>query len=289
MDPIAIASQMLDAVKAYVAKAIEPLNDRLQKAEEAVAETKELAGTSLDILVAKSDEIKSGLAEQVSAEVSAQVEEKSAETIADMRKSIGAMIQKLEAKLVELDELEVVPGKDGRDGRDGQDGRDALIIDVLPGIDETRSYPPRTYASHKGGVWVSRKQTKGMEGWDCIVNGTASVDLVSSGDRDFALLVEHSNGETTSKSFTVPSMIYRGIFQDGQTYQKDDAVTWGGSVWIAQKDGAGKPGEDGDAWKLAVKRGRDGRNGKDGERGPEGKAGPPGRDMTRLDSRGERY
>ncbi len=51
---------------------------------------------------------------------------------------------------------------------------------------------------------------------------------------------------------------YRGVWKSGP-HRKGDAVTWGGSLWIAQADTDAKPEAD-DSWKLAVKRGRDGRD-----------------------------
>src|SRR5258705_12808621 len=51
---------------------------------------------------------------------------------------------------------------------------------------------------------------------------------------------------------------YKGVWQEGQ-YEKGNLITHGGSMWIALKDSQDKPGTR-DAWQLAVKRGRDGRN-----------------------------
>lgn len=56
-----------------------------------------------------------------------------------------------------------------------------------------------------------------------------------------------------------PFPIYRGVWVEGR-YSKGDLVTWGGSMWHAEKDTEAKPdGGEGD-WKLAVKRGRDGKD-----------------------------
>lgn len=69
-------------------------------------------------------------------------------------------------------------------------------------------------------------------------------------------------GETKrSKDVTFPIVIDRGLFKEGQRYERGDGVTWGGSFWIAQKDDPiGKPGESED-WRLAVKKGRDAKGG----------------------------
>ena len=72
-------------------------------------------------------------------------------------------------------------GKDGRDGRDGKDGdagRDALAIDILPAIDEAKSYPRGTFAEHRGGIIRAIRNTDpitddGLEkaGWVVSMNG----------------------------------------------------------------------------------------------------------------------
>ena len=58
----------------------------------------------------------------------------------------------------------------------------------------------------------------------------------------------------------MPAVIDRGVYRDTEAYAKGDGVTWGGSYFIAQKQAPeGKPGES-DSWRLAVKRGRDGKD-----------------------------
>lgn len=56
-----------------------------------------------------------------------------------------------------------------------------------------------------------------------------------------------------------PVVIDRGVYREGQKYEQGDAVTWAGSIWIAQKDTEAKP-DAGDGWRLSVKRGRDGKD-----------------------------
>jgi len=51
----------------------------------------------------------------------------------------------------------------------------------------------------------------------------------------------------------------KGVWKPGCLYRKMNIVTDGGSLWIAQRPTEEKPG-DGDGWRLAVKRGRDGRD-----------------------------
>ena len=164
------------------------------------------------------------------------------------------------------------PGRDGRDGRDGKDGidgRDAADLVILPALDEAKSYPRGTWASHKGGLWVARRATEGMDGWECIVVGLAGATLESEGDRDLSVALELSDGRIVSRALSFPVMLDRGVYRAGMIAKKGDCVSFGGSMWVAQVDTEAKPGE-GDDWRLAVKRGRDGKDGKNGTNGRDG-------------------
>jgi hypothetical protein len=50
-----------------------------------------------------------------------------------------------------------------------------------------------------------------------------------------------------------------GVWKEGKDYVPGDAVTLGGSLFIAQASTTAKPGKS-DDWRLAVKRGTDGRD-----------------------------
>lgn len=127
--------------------------------------------------------------------------------------------------------------KDGRDGRDGINGKD------------------------------------GADGRDGLGFDDMRVEL--SGERGFALVFERG-ADARRFEFALPAMIYRGVYREGQKYQRGDVATFGGSLWHCNEDTDTKPQETEKAWTLCAKRGRDGR---DGERGPEGKQGPAGRDL----------
>lgn len=146
-------------------------------------------------------------------------------------------------------------------GKDGEDGRDALALEILPFIDEEKSYPRGSYATHNGGLWRAYEKTHGMRGWECLVDGVAGIDIQRSEQRSFSLTVNRTSGASETKSFDVPVMIYQGVFKSGQEYLPGDTVTWGGSLWHCDEQTKDKPGEtDSKGWMLAAKRGRDGRD-----------------------------
>ncbi|EFU3908173.1 phage portal protein, partial [Escherichia coli] len=144
-----------------------------------------------------------------------------------------------------------------------QDGRDATALEVLPAIDDQKSFPRGTYATHLGGFWRAYEKTHGMRGWECLVDGVADIDVSMTGERLFSVVVRQSSGQRTEKTFSLPVMLYRGVFRAGETYHPGDTVTWGGSLWHCNSMTGDKPGEaHSSGWTLAAKRGRDAGGGK---------------------------
>ncbi|ENH6399857.1 phage portal protein, partial [Escherichia coli] len=144
-----------------------------------------------------------------------------------------------------------------------QDGRDATALEVLPAIDDQKSFPRGTYATHLGGLWRAYEKTHGMRGWECLVDGVADIDVSMTGERLFSVVIRQSSGQCTEKTFSLPVMLYRGVFRAGETYHPGDTVTWGGSLWHCNSMTADKPGDaHASGWTLAAKRGRDAGGGK---------------------------
>lgn len=149
--------------------------------------------------------------------------------------------------------------------KDGDPGRDALQIEILPEIEGEKSYVRGTYAKHRGGLWRSFERTSGMKGWECIVEGVGSAEVEQAGERGFELALVLSSGVEVRKKLDLPVMIYRGVFSPGD-YLPGDTVTWAGSLWHCEEPTSDKPGEPASkGWRLAVKRGRDGKDGVNGK------------------------
>lgn len=146
-----------------------------------------------------------------------------------------------------------IPGRDGRDGQHGRDGSNGK--DGAPGL-------------------AGKDGRDGIDGKDGLGFDDLSVEF--DGERTITWRFVRSN---LVREFPIvfPYMLDRGVWKDGK-YYRGDAVTRDGSIWIAQVDTVGMPGVSSD-WRLAVKRGRDGkagRDGKDGQPGPRGDRGDPG-------------
>lgn len=59
-----------------------------------------------------------------------------------------------------------------------------------------------------------------------------------------------------------PVTIYRGVYNEKETYVRGDVVTWGGSAWHCDEAKGIKPGAPDSGWRLMVKAGRPGKDGK---------------------------
>ncbi|WP_208952550.1 phage gp6-like head-tail connector protein [Rahnella sp. ChDrAdgB13] len=184
----------------------------------------------------------------------------------DIESLVRKAVQEIEIPQPELpdihqmvkDAVSVLPVP--KNGEPGEDGKDALQLEIMPCIDEEKSYPRGSYAIHDGGIWRSYQKTTGLNGWECLVDGISSVDISQANEREFTITAQLASGTRTEKSFCIPVMIYRDIFKDGEKYLPGDSVTWAGSVWYCHAETSDKPGEPSSkGWKLAVKRGRDAR------------------------------
>jgi hypothetical protein len=145
---------------------------------------------------------------------------------------------------------------------DGEDGLDALEIDFIPEIDQERKYPKGSYACHKGGVWRAYKSTEGMDGWECIWLGVAEQGIEQVDDRTWKVYSVKSNDERIEQLIKFPVVLDRGVWKPETKYEQGDGATYAGSYWIAQKDNVdSKPDSGNGDWRLAVKRGQNGRDG----------------------------
>ena len=179
-------------------------------------------------------------------------------------------------------------GKDGLAGRDGENGKDALQIDILPYIEYSKIYPRGSYASYNGGLWHAIKNTQGMDGWVCIVDGVKDINVNFDGERGVSVDIVKSSNQVITKSFDMPVMIYKDIYSASHEYKTGDTVTWGGSLWCCLEPTRDKPGES-KSWRLCAKKGRDGKDGLKGDRGEKGERGDSGRDLTQLGTDGRKW
>ena len=162
-----------------------------------------------------------------------------------------------------------VDGKDGINGKDGADGRDALELDIVDAIDPQKAYPRGTVAAYRGGLIKATRRTGPIgeslsaAGWRVILRGVAQTEVVPSDDlRTLGIRLTHTDGEVVEQTLRSPSLLYRGVFREGDQYDGGDAVTFGGSLWVALRATTTKPGDGSPDWRLAVKKGRDGRDAK---------------------------
>jgi hypothetical protein len=157
-------------------------------------------------------------------------------------------------------------GRDGVDGKDGENGKDgAGLADAL--IDHEGTL----VLTFTDGTVKSLAKVVGRDGLDGKDGKDGEAGPIGLGFDDLDLSL-HEDGRTVLMSFErgdtkqtfelgFPVVLDRGVFKDGEAYEKGDAVTWAGSLWIAQEPTTEKP-ETGKGWRLAVKRGRDGTDAK---------------------------
>lgn len=183
-------------------------------------------------------------------------------------------------------------GSRGEKGDAGEPGRDGVEIEILDGITPGRRYHKGAYASIRGGIVRAYRPTDPLAaggdleaaGWRVVLRGIDDIACELAEDaRTLGLAVRMTDGTVVHKQVSVPTMIYRGIWDGEAAYSRGDTVTRDGGTWVLmadlQRGAPGDPGAD-TGWQLAVKKGRDGRDGLRGEKGERGGEGRPGRDLT---------
>lgn len=194
-----------------------------------------------------------------------------------LREAVVAEVARVVAELPPA--KDGTPGEPGPAGKDGADGKDGvgmagLVIDRDDNLVATLS----NGSTVKLGCVVGRDGKDGAPGRD----GFGFDDLSVEHDGERGLQFCFARGDQI-KVFPIvlPAHIDRGVWRDGE-YAKGDVVSYAGSMFVAQCDTSAKPEDGSTHWRLAVKRGRDG---KDGAPGKKGDPGPKGKDGTYLSER----
>lgn len=161
-----------------------------------------------------------------------------------------------------------LPGADGKQGEPGRDGASFTPEQVKELLDSRfavwalefeRAAVDRQQRAIDA-VPIPRDGRDGTNGKPGI--GLDDFDLQTSSPDDGRTIVFELSAGGRMRRCTVKTacVLDRGIWQEGQRYAKGDGVTFGAQFWIAQVDDAqGKPGESKD-WRLAVRRGKDGKD-----------------------------
>lgn len=192
---------------------------------------------------------------------------------ADLEPLRAQMIEEVARRVDAVADEITVPkdGKDGRDGADGKEGapgRDAAELDILPSIDEAKSYRRGTWASHNGGLIRAARQTDPVKdgalleaGWVVMVEGLACPPVFTQGDdpREITCAAMLTSGVKATTTFRMPAMVYQEVWREGE-YEHGDVVTYAGSAWHCQEKTTDQPGNSA-AWKLMVKKGAPGKDG----------------------------
>ena len=171
-----------------------------------------------------------------------------------------------------------INGKDGCDGvagKDGRDGVDGRSVDV----EEIRGIVGELLASAVDAIPKAKDGEPGRDGRDGQpgipgaagengadgVNGRDGTDGLSLDDlevemkgRTLAFRLKGGDREVF-REFRLPILKDAGVYDSGKGYEEGDCVSYGGSLFIAQRDTNDAPGGKSGDWRLAVKRGKDGK------------------------------
>ena len=132
------------------------------------------------------------------------------------------------------------------------------------------------------------KPKDGKDGKDG-VDGVGFDDMQLDFDGERSVIMKYVKGEAAKViNLLFPVPIERGVWKQGD-YDRADIVQRDGSMWIAERNTNGVPGQPDSGWRLSTKRGRDGKEGPQGKPGLPGKDGRDGRDLTQIGPDGSKW
>ncbi|CAN1721181.1 phage portal protein [Hyphomicrobium sp. 1Nfss2.1] len=179
--------------------------------------------------------------------------------------ALGKKLSALGDRIADLEARQPERGPRGEDGAPGRDGKDADLNDVLRCVHEQvtsqvataiKGLPvPKDGRDGRDGQTI--QGPPGRDGDDGL--GFDDMNIEFDGERTITLAFVRGD-RFKSKSVTFPIVLDRGVHKPNQLYEPGDGVTCKGSYWIAKKPTTTKPGDDTSAWRLAVRRGRDGKD-----------------------------
>lgn len=269
----AIVAGLAPVLREFVDQAVAPFGQRLADLERGLAAGEsELMAACRQELAAMPDRIKTAVADAVAAlPPPPPGRDGTSVTIDDLLGPIDAAVERHVAALPPAP-----AGQDGAPGRDADPERTRAMVEEIVAAAVEKIPTPRDGVGLAGalkddegrlvltlsdGTMVKLGRVDGAPGKDGADGrdglGFDDLAVVEEGG---AFVLRFTRGETV-KEFTLarPTLAdaYRGVWSAG-AFKRGDVVTSGGSLWIAMADTEGKP-EACDDWKLAVKRGRDGR------------------------------
>lgn len=191
--------------------------------------------------------------------------------IARSLSDLGARLKALEEAVAALPAPERgEAGPAGADGKDGQDGSSVTEADLDAAVErraagwelafERRASDLLQKMADRMPQPVNGKD--GADGRDALQVEDFELEAKDGGR---VIMVRLKCGDRiVEREVETALVLDRGVFVAEFQYRAGDCVTWGGSTWIAQRSTNAKPETD-DSWRLAVKRGRDGKEGRAGK------------------------
>lgn len=247
------------AMGAIVREATAPLIERIDQLEKALAE--QVMPSPTDIVAG----IDLAAVAKAAADLVHPGKDGSSVTVEDVRPMLGELV---EAAVKALPPA--APGKDA-DMDALRDHLGELVktiqLPAVPTIDEMAATFERRFSDLSLSWERQARDTfeKAADRMPVPKDGRDAIPLDSFdlqlGDDGRTVTVKMQAGDAViEKSIKIASVIDRGVYNSEKSYEHGDGTTYGGCYWIAQKDAPeGVPGGSKD-WRLAVKKGRDGKD-----------------------------
>jgi hypothetical protein len=182
--------------------------------------------------------------------------------IAELQKESESLKQVKQISVSEVAEAAAKLMPAPKDGEKGADGKDGISPDIEAVIAAVSAQFERRFSDHLLSMerQAREAQERAIDKLPIPKDGKDGKDAMPVEEIDIQLNERKLTiklGDTV-KELTLPALIDRGVWKEGN-YEKGDCVSYDGSLWIAREDTEDAPSTS-KAWRLSVKKGRDGRD-----------------------------
>lgn len=186
----------------------------------------------------------------------------------DVRDQVAKMVDEAKAQAVDI--VKAIPApQNGVDGKNGADGKSVTAEDLAPVLESTVAkwaleFERRAHDTLQKAIDrmpIPKDGKDGVNGRDGV--GFDDLQVEYDGVKTVTFKLERE-GVTKQFDLVMPVVVDCGIYTEGKTYTPGDGVTWAGAYWIAKSETSAKPDDANSGFRLAVKKGRDGKDGRNG-------------------------
>ena len=153
----------------------------------------------------------------------------------------------------------------------GEPGQDRPLVEPVV-INDRSHYEKNTLGTWDNSLWIAKRKANGSPeddpaAWHCVIAGMASIEVEPVDGQNVIFKTRLGDGRGFESPVKIPSIEYKGLWQEGEAYYPGQIVTKGTALWHCKEHTEHSPPGNGWEQALVSKRGPRGYTAKEAENG----------------------